>query len=615
MKKIRKISVWAMAALTLSAGLSSCNQEVLDTNQYNKDGVSLLAFGPMPVTRGATMRVTGTRLNDVREVLFPQGNQKLTPATTFVAADFTVESAEEMTVTIPDQSVPGKLRIVTSAGDTLTSTSSITFAEEISVTSIAPNPVHPGDIVTISGEFVWNIGEVVFFDHVAVPAESFVKNTRKEIQVRVPMEAKAGAVAYSDGSEGAEATTIATLEVDAAKATGISNATPEFGETVTITGENLDLVTTIDFPAVPDVPFTTAPDGSSISVAVPTNTVSGTVTLTSASGLTTSVEITVPLASVSSTDPVKDVKVGQMITIIGDKLDRIVRLQLPAIAEPLQKGQFEQSPAQIRFAVPEGMGDGRVVLVQHDNWSIESDKIAMYSDAPEQAIWSGEFVCSSWNGNQDLAWGGFDWTTIPAGTKLMFYYKKNNPGQWGCISLRHGENWGNLPAPIPGQYDLEEDAGVLSVVFTQEVLDDIIAGNGLVVTGDNYTLTKIAIPASEIVVWQGQAVADDWGNQPYILSDGGAELLEAGLKVGSIIRVYITPTEQNWNCQIVDGHWGPTFADCDFNQDNWNLDEHNGALEFKVTADIYAAITTAGGWGGSFILNGDNVICTKVTIE
>lgn len=407
MKKIRKISVWAMAALTLSAGLSSCNQEVLDTNQYNKDGVSLLAFGPMPVTRGATMRVTGTRLNDVREVLFPQGNQKLTPATTFVAADFTVESAEEMTVTIPDQSVPGKLRIVTSAGDTLTSTSAITFAEEISVTSIAPNPVHPGDIVTISGEFVWNIGEVVFFDHVAVPAESFVKNTRKEIQVRVPMEAKAGAVAYSDGSEGAEATTIANLEVDAAKATGISNATPEFGETVTITGENLDLVTTIDFPAVAGVDFTAAADGNSISVAVPENTVSGTVTLTSASGLTTSVAITMPLATVNTTDPVKDVKAGQMITITGDKLDRIVRLVLPAVEEPLVKGQFEQSPAQIRFKVPEGMGDGKVILVQHDNYSVESDKISMYSEAPETVIWAGNFVIGNWNaGMQELAWGG-----------------------------------------------------------------------------------------------------------------------------------------------------------------------------------------------------------------
>ena len=307
MKLYRKISVLAMAALVLAAGFTSCSEDDLDTNQYNKSGVNILGFGPMPITRGATMRVTGTQLNQVKEVLFPEGNQKLTPATTYVNGDFSVQSSEEMTVTIPDQCVPGKLRLVTNNGETIVSASNITFVEEIKVSSMSPDPVHPGDVLTIKGEYVWNIGQVVFFDHVTVNAEDFVKNTRTEIQVRVPMEAKTGEVAYNDGSDGAENTQIGTLNVDAAKATGVSNANPEFGETITITGENLDLVSSIDFPAVADVPFQVANDGKSINVTVPTNTISGTVTLNSASGLTTSVNITVPLATVSSTSPVKDV--------------------------------------------------------------------------------------------------------------------------------------------------------------------------------------------------------------------------------------------------------------------------------------------------------------------
>jgi hypothetical protein len=112
-------------------------------------------------------------------------------------------------------------------------------------------------------------------------------------------------------------------------------------------------------------------------------------------------------------------------------------------------------------------------------------------------------------------------------------------------------------------------------------------------------------------------VADNWGDQPYILSDGGTELLAAGMKVGSVIRVYLTATDSSWNCQIVDGHWAPNtaFPDCDFSSGNWNLSEHNGAIEFTVTDYIYEHITTSSGWGGSFLLNGDNVICTKVTLE
>ena len=85
----------AMAALVTATGFTSCSSDDLDTNQYNKSGVNILAFGPMPITRGETMRLTGTKLDNVREVLFPEGNQKLTPSTTYIAGEFSVKSAAD----------------------------------------------------------------------------------------------------------------------------------------------------------------------------------------------------------------------------------------------------------------------------------------------------------------------------------------------------------------------------------------------------------------------------------------------------------------------------------------------------------------------------------------
>ena len=172
-----------MTALVATTGFTSCSGDDLDANPYSKGGVNILGFGPMPITCGETMRVTGTHLDNVKEVIFPEGNQKITPSSTFIAAEFTLENAQEMTVTVPDQCVPGKFRLVTKGGDTIVSKSNITFAEEIKVTGMTPNPVHPGDIVTIKGEYVWNIGQVMFYDHVTVDAEEFVKNTRNEIQL------------------------------------------------------------------------------------------------------------------------------------------------------------------------------------------------------------------------------------------------------------------------------------------------------------------------------------------------------------------------------------------------------------------------------------------------
>ena len=53
-----------MAALVTAVGFTSCSNDDLDTNQYNKSGVNILAFGPMPITRGETMRVTSGLRSD-----------------------------------------------------------------------------------------------------------------------------------------------------------------------------------------------------------------------------------------------------------------------------------------------------------------------------------------------------------------------------------------------------------------------------------------------------------------------------------------------------------------------------------------------------------------------
>ena len=611
MKIYRKISVLAMAALVLASGLTSCGEDDLDTNQYNKSGVNILAFGPMPITRGATMRVTGTKLNNVKEVLFPEGNQKLTPATTYIKGDFSLQGSEEMTVTIPDQCVPGKLRLLTQSGDTVESASFITFAEDIKVSSISPNPVHPGDIVTIKGEYVWNIGQVVFFDHVVVNAEDFVKNTRTEIQVRVPMEAKTGDVAYNDGSDGAENTVITNLTVDAAIATGVSNPTPEFGETITITGENLDLVSCVDFPAVENVDFNTAEDGKSITVQVPANTVSGSIVLTSYSGLTTTVDFTVPLATVSSTDPVKDVKAGQTITIKGNNLNRIVELLLPAIDEPLLPGDFTQSATQITFKVPEGMGDGKVTLIQHENYSVESDKISMYSEAPETTIWAGKFVIGEWNaGMQELAWGGYDWSTVKAGQVLTVYLTPDMSAGWSQIRVGNG-SW----AALPGTADVNPLTGEdtkFSVTLTQAMIDEMVKNGGLVICGAYFTVTKITLSILETVIWSGSFKLGSWENGLQELAWGGYDWSQ--VKAGTTLKLYYEydPAPGYINIRFGNGSWSALPSTKSWGTDgNASPDPSETTIKTVLTdADMNELINN-----GGLVICGAGIICKKIVLQ
>lgn len=111
----------------------------------------------------------------------------------------------------------------------------------------------------------------------------------------------------------------------------------------------------------------------------------------------------------------------------------------------------------------------------------------------EKTIWSGTSSIVSWSGDQSLAWGGYDWSTVKPGTIMRIYYSKVTAGAWGCVSLRHGQDWGNLSEPIPGQYDFPDDAGKYEVTLTENVIKDLVDNGGLVITGDNFTFTKITL--------------------------------------------------------------------------------------------------------------------------
>lgn len=613
--------------------LTACSDDELNTNQYGKGGVNILAFGPMPVTRGESIRLTGTQLDKVKEVLFPEGNQKLVESKTYINADFSLKSKEEMTVTIPDQCVPGKLRLVTNAGDTIVSASNITFEEEIKVNGIAPMSVHAGDVVSITGEFVWNIQTITFSAGVKVEAEDFVKNTRNEIQVVVPAEAISGAVTYSAGDDSEDEVITSNLMVDAAVATSLSNATPDFGQQITIFGENFDLVTEVDFPSVPDVEFTVSNDGKSIMTTVPATATSGDIVLVSYSGLTTSIGVTVPLAQyeAGSINPAKNIQAGQTVSFTGDNLDRVAKLVLPGDIT-LEKGQFTQSKTAISFVVPEEMGDGKVLLVQHDNWSIETDRITMYDpEGPVKVLWKGRQKLG-WDAAGQIYLGGDAYEQlaelgVKAGDKFRIKLEPT-AADW-CAQIWEG-HWGTQYDEIKAEnYDLEGEGGYYSVTVTSDNLATFTTNQGwggiLLVQGQSMEVTELALvqKSDEKTLWTGELVVDDWANQPYALSDAGAELKDADAKPGQRVNFYLTPTEDAWKLEILEGHWGPSYvAVCSVGNDTedgkfseWDLNANGGKVTITLTQAMLDAAYTQQWWGGVFVLNGDNLKCTKITLQ
>ena len=69
----------------------------------------------------------------------------------------------------------------------------------MNLASVSPLEVNPGEVITITGEYLNLIKEIIFADNVIVT--EFESQERKEIKVKVPVEAKTGQIIISDGAE------------------------------------------------------------------------------------------------------------------------------------------------------------------------------------------------------------------------------------------------------------------------------------------------------------------------------------------------------------------------------------------------------------------------------
>jgi hypothetical protein len=165
-----------------------------------------------------------------------------------------------------------------------------------------------------------------------------------------------------------------------------------------------------------------------------------------------------------------------------------------------------------------------------------------------------------------------------------------------------------------------------SIKLTAADIDMLVNQGGLVMTGANYTLTKLTLTSEisqEVTLWEGELIADDWANQPNVLSDAGVELAAIGAQPGQIVYFYFEQIGANpWKVEIVEGHWGPTYKSiCAVGADTeggkfteYDLDANGGKFGLTLTQEMLDAAFTQQWWGGTFILNGDNTKCTKVTL-
>lgn len=664
MNKIYKFSALRMMCLLIFGCLlfTACdNGDELDTNQY-KGGVSLSVFGPSPVARGGELRFLGSGMDKVQSVSIP-GCGEIT--------EIEVVSANEIRVTVPQSAEVGYVILKTPTGEITTKTK-LTYTEPIDVETIAPNPVKPGEVLVFKGEYLNLIKEIIFSESVPVGEDDFIVHSRKEIQVKVPMEARTGDVTLADAtSEDTDAMrnliVVKGLNIILPSVEAPLDLTAKKpGDVITIEGEDLDLVQKVLMPNGDEVEFTveeiagaaeTKSNGKryKLSFTLPDNTSDGAIVVVPASGVpVVIVNIGMALPADVVATPGAGLRGGSEITLTGINMELVTTVTFPGVEKPVEPAS--KSATEVKVVMPEAAVSGDLLLNTASGASVPVTIATLkpeFMSFTNSAVSLGSDVTIQGK-NLDLVTkviytGGAEVEVTPASATELTASMPTMGAESGALTLVMGNGetveTGSLTinAPefcyipvLPGEDEelkggdiitiaVENGDKLIGVEVDGKAVQYIISDNKLIIAvpqlANANTKVKLIssngtveypiafIPATDIKieVWKGSLDMAAWSVNHEMKPN--SMFVDAGLEAGMTLRLYFDVYGVDPKIKLFDGHWGALF------EGNEIVPDSDGVITLSVDADLATKLTTLIDWGYSFIIQGTDCTLTKITIE
>jgi len=578
MNKIYKFSAWWMACLVLLSSLTftACDTNDVDTNQY-KGGISLNVFGPSPVLRGGELRFLGCGMDQVASVLIP-GCDAIT--------DIQLISAEEIRVIVPQTALPGYVTLMLRNGESIVTKTQLTYSEPVSIESFSPESVRPGDVLTIKGEYLNLMHQVIFAENVIVSDEviaeeetteatsKFLKHTRNEIQVRVPEEAQSGKIILSDGAEIPNRlyseVELQVVLPSVAEVADHNNIKP--GATLTVTGENFDLVKEVRMENGEAMPFTYSAEQKALTFTIPRGAVNGPIYVVPASG------VLVQVAEIKMAIP-EDVKAQEMeiiagkeLTLTGKNMDMIAAVLFPGVEKAVEPTSLSET--EVKVVVPGEAQSGMIQLVLTSGETISSLELTV--TAPKYCHIADENILKTndYFVGEDMV---VDVVNIGELAEVQVAGTKVNYTSSGS----------QLTIPVP------ETAGHDSSV-------ELISKDG---TCKKYTVSFTK------VIWEDSYDIGDWGGNQDLGWDGYDW---SSVQPGTIITVYYTLNTGTTDWQIRLGGcaigWNPLPT-----IPSQILEA--GSTRFSATLTAEALLVLSQDNNAGLVVSGCNFTMTKVTLK
>ena len=680
MKKINNIFTLLVMAL-MGLSLAACSNDDLDTNQY-QGGVSLNAFGPSPVMRGGQLRFIGSNLDQIREVRIPG----VDAITTIEVVKAGVPS--EIRVTVPhDGPEVGNVVLVANNDQEITTKSTLTYTEGIVIKSITPSAM-PGDVIEIKGDedgYLNLIHSMAFADNVVVSEKDFLQHDRYTIKVKVPEDAKTGKLQFytadltvgdaakldyqivlSDDRLIVGTPTVAKVkgrnEVDAE-----GTITAKAGETVTVTGDYMQLIKAVKVGGVEITEFTIAEDGKSLSFVLPAEAPDGAIDLVCKS------DVEVPAAMVETVKPSDcvaapaPVKAGAALTISGKDMDLVTAVEFDNADALSGEAISVAADKVVVTAVPETATEGKLRLVMANGQKVEVEFTLVkptatgYNANPASAGSTIQIIGTDLDLVKSVDFGGAEATVekdaVSAdGTTLNVKVPMAAASGAPVLKLANGVTI-NAPkltineavfcyvTELPGE-DAELHAGqtfVLPIANGDKLTGVEIAGKAcqFIVSGNTLTVgapdnakkgTSVRlissngeitykidfIPNTEIttVIWTGAHSSGEWTNGFTALSWGGYDWSQVTPGTELVVTFGVDPAIGYCQMRFACGDgWGalPGTKELDGSDKDGNIKMPNDAKEYRLVL-TKAMIDKLSDNNQGLVICGAGFILTKVAL-
>lgn len=638
----------AFLTVVLAASLTGCLAE--DQLESADEGLNIKVFFPTKVVKGQPMTINGGGFSDVTEIVFPGTEEGI------VVTDFQIVSNGMIRVDAPAgiSAEGGKILVRTEAGEQAESPLPLTLGNT-DITGYSADgsvPVDGGSQITIYGTDLEFITGVELLDADGNPAliedKLFNRKGTSNVIFTVPKKVFEGKfqgkvytidgktflmpeLEYKPASDGGYWETVETVLWENADPEGVGSVSWSGQYRFGLEGKDGNNECIATFPAET---WDIIKNGTFILKFAP-------------AADAYQIRATTGWWSFDG-DGAYDIHGGDERII--DNGDGTFSLAYTISEEPLKSGIYDLIDDQHLLFTGSGYTPLKLVVTE-EVWvpggSVEIVRTSIWKNdgSVGAAAWSGSpyrFAMDGKDGNNECVatFAPEVWEKMKSGP---FNVDIQPSGDWFQIRILDG--WwsvGNNDAnDITPNYEGLVDNGDGTFTFVVDisgnadllaVLDDqhlLFAGDGFTIL-EMYWEEEVLVPGGggpkEVVLWEGEAIADNWGNQPNILTDGGVELQEAGAQPGQTIYIYMEPIDPSepWFLEFVEGHWsGVTYMTlCAVGADTqsgkfteYDLEANGGKAALEITQEMLDTVCAGPqGWGGTFIANGDNLKITKVTL-